>query len=178
MEEEARAYIFLDGEEERAALVTRIAHTRRAVRYIVGSVPEDLWYTPRYHGWSLAAMLGHLNLGDNLSMLLLRSALLGLRFRMSTRRLDRINNMSTRLFQKRLVASSLSSMERNQERIAEFVRTLPMSKFSLEVYNPRTQAMTTVERGLQEFFVFHWEEHLTTLRQVEGIQPPAHSDSV
>jgi hypothetical protein len=127
--DEARDYIFLDGTEEREILIARIAAVRRAVGQVVKSVPEDLWYTPRYHGWSPAAMLGHLNLRDNLSLLLLRSTLLGLRFKLSASQLDQLNNFSTRLFQKRLVASSLRSMERNQDRIADFVMHLPINKF-------------------------------------------------
>ena len=178
MADEARNYIFLDGTEEREMLIARIAEVRRAVRRVVNHVPEDLWYTSRYHGRSLAAMLGHLNLSDNLSLLLLRSALVGLRLRLSTGKLNQLNNFSTRLFQKRLIASSLRSMERNQERIADFVLHLPINKFSVQVYNPGTQAFTTVERGLQELFVFHWEDHLQTMREVEGIQPPTQSDNV
>ncbi len=173
MQEEAHDYIFLDGTEERELLIDRIGQARQGVRLVIDSVPEDLWYTPRYHGWTPAAMLGHLNLSDNLSLLLLRSALLGLRLKLSARQLDHLNNISARLFQKRLVAASLRSMERNQQRLADFVLHLPINKFSLQVYNPGTQTFTTVERGLQEFFLFHWEDHLKTMRQVEGIQPPA-----
>jgi hypothetical protein len=59
-------------------------------------------------------------------------------------------------------------MGRNQARIIAFITILPMDKLSRTVHHPIAGPLT-LERSLQEFFVYHWEEHLATMRMVEGI---------
>jgi hypothetical protein len=173
----SRNYIYLDGERERRQLILEIGKVRRAVLHVVENVPESGWYEPRYHGWSLAAMLGHLNLIDNVSLFFIRSALVGFRFRMSKRTVNRLNHFTIRLFQKRVVAASIKSIEHNEKVITDLILKLPMDRFSRQVFNPETQEFTTVERNLQDRFLFHWHGHLHTMREVEGIQPGQHSDT-
>jgi predicted alpha/beta-fold hydrolase len=170
-------YIYLDTEEDRKQLIVDIARARLAVLRIVDAVPQDDWYKARYHGWSLGAMLGHLNLADNLSMLLIQAALLGVRPAVPMLLVHRLNHISTRLFQKRLIESSTRSMRRNEKRIADFIMHLPMEKFSVPVFVPTQQKRSTVERAIQDLFLYHWHHHLRTMREVEGLeQPPERSD--
>jgi hypothetical protein len=172
-----REYIYLDSEEERKQLVLEISKVRRAVMRVVENIPEDEWYEARYHGWSLAAMLGHLNFIDNMSMFMIRAALVGFRPRVSMRTVDRLNGFTARLFQKRLVSASTKSIKRNEKTIANLIMSLPMSRFSTPVYDPIKAEYTTVERNIQDRFLYHWRGHLKTMREVEGIQPPEHSDN-
>jgi hypothetical protein len=169
--------IYLDGEEERDRLVSEIGQVRQEVLRIVKYVPEDQWYEPRYHGWSLAAMLGHLNLADNLSMLLIKAALIGFRPRISMSLLSRFNDFTIRLFQKRLVSSSCDSVVRNQKRIDDMVRTIPIDRLSTRVFSPADQKYVTIEYGIQQLLLHHWHRHLQTMYEVEGIQPPDRTET-
>lgn len=170
-------FIYLDTEADRETLIQRIESVRESVLALADAVPESEWYTPRYHGWSLGATLGHLNLVDSLSMFLIRAALVGFRPRISDNTLHRANDFTARVFQRRLVPSSRRSALNNQDRIYDLIRSLPMDRLSTDVYIP-TIGTLTVEKGLQYLFLFHWEGHLETMRAVEGIQPTAGSDSI
>ena len=44
-----------------------IRRVRQSVIQMAESVPPERHYEPRYHGWSLAALLAHLNTIDNLA---------------------------------------------------------------------------------------------------------------
>lgn len=170
-------YIFLDSQEERQELVARIKQVRHAVRGIIESLPEEQWYEPRYNGLSPAALLGHLNFSDNMGILLIKLAMLGLRPATSHAMLHRVNRVTTRLFSRRLVPISLQSLESNQERITALILEMPMEKFTVQVWNPARQHFTTLEKGLQEFLLHHWQHHLSEMHDVEGITPSQRSDS-
>lgn len=171
-------FAFLDDKPDRQQFLAEVRQSRQAVLDVIQRVPQAQWYEPRYHGWSLGAMIGHLNLADNLGLLQIKAGLVGIRFKVSMSGVDRLNGVTANLFQKRVVESSIKSMERNQQRIADFVMQLPVSKFSTQIYYPPLAQSVTVEQAIQLYFLFHWQHHLQTMHEVEGIQPPEHSDNV
>ena len=56
----SRDFRYLDTEAERQELAGDIRRVRQSVIQMAESVPVERHYEPRYHGWSLAAMLAHL----------------------------------------------------------------------------------------------------------------------
>ncbi len=161
-------YIYLDGPKEREQLVGHIHSVRQEIRAVVAVIPEDQWYIPRYHGWSLGAMMGHLNLMDNIWMLFVKASLLGINPSIPPSMIGSLNSFVSGIFSKRLVPVSLKSMDKNEQRIADLILNLPVSQFTKFVYSPQDNGYITVERALQRFFLFHWQEHLETLRVSEG----------
>jgi hypothetical protein len=159
----------LDSDTDRKALVADIKHVRRAVLQLVDYLPHEKWYEPRYHGWTPAAMLGHLHLMDNYLLFAVQMALVGIRPPISPVIRDGFNDLMASVFQKRLVETTINSIKRNEQRIGDFILHLPMDKFTKSVYSPVWQTYLTVEQGLQEFFLFHWQDHLQTMRQVEDM---------
>lgn len=173
-------YIFLDTDEERRQLVDEIGKVRRAVLHMVDVVPQEQWYQPRYHGWSFAAMLAHLHLTDNLCLLDIQLALIGIRPPIPSSLWDRFNDVSTQVFRQRVVETTVRGIQKNEKRVASFILRLPVSKFSKEVYDPPHNRYLTVEQALQEFFLHHWHEHLKTISETEGLsyEPPERPDVV
>ena len=57
---------------------------------------------------------------------------------------------------------------------------LPIDRYTREVYHPPSGSYLTVERALQQYFLFHWQEHLQTMQRVEGIyyEPPTSSTEI
>lgn len=175
-----RAYRFLDTEADRQALIDDIRRVRREVLTLARQTPEARWYEPRYHGWSLAAMLGHLQLMDALSLRLIQLALVGIRLPISEGTLNAFNDVMARVFRSRLVTTTIQGLERSEQRLADFIMRLPMDRFSRMVYDPAISAYLTVEQAVQELFLYHWQDHLETLRQAEDTfyEPPARSSEV
>jgi hypothetical protein len=174
----SRTYLYLDSTEDREKLIAEIRRVRASVLRVIDIVPEADWYTPRYHNWSLGAMLGHLNMMDNLTLLLIQAALLNLRPPVPMRLVNPLNHWMARVYQNRVVESSRRSAIKNEKRIADFILRLPVDQFSKMVYYSPFEQYTTVEKALQDYYVYHWQEHLNTLMTVEGIQqPPERSDS-
>jgi hypothetical protein len=173
---DSRTYVYLDSEQEREQLIREIRQVRAAVLQIVDIVPQSEWYTPRYHGWSLAAMLGHLNTADQCALLLIQAALLGIRPPVHMPTVHRANAWMSRVYRARRVDTSRQSISKTEARIAAFIRRLPVSQFSKSVYYPPFEQYTTVEKALQDYFIYHWQEHLQTLRKVEGIPQPPRAD--
>lgn len=170
MTNEQSKYIFLDGDAEREQLIEQIHKVRESVLKYAESVPESDWYKVRYHGWSLAAMIGHLNLMDNLNMLWIKMGLMGMRFPLGGGFVDGINSTMSGVFKNRVLITSLKSIPKNEERIAKFIRELPLNRMSQEVYHPQLRKYLTVEQALQSFFLHHWEEHLETMLVTAGLQ--------
>ena len=172
--EVSREFRYLDSDAERQDLVADIRHVRQSVIQMAESVPPERAYEPRYHGWSLAALLAHLNTIDNFALFAIKLSLLGIRPPLSPNLLDQFNDFTAHLFHRRIVATTIREMKTNEARIIDFIMTLPMDRFSREVYHPPSQSYLTVEKALQQYFLFHWQEHLQTLRRVEGIyyEPP------
>lgn len=175
-----RVYRYLDGDADRRELADDIRYVRGTVLQMVASVPEERRYEPRYHGWSLAAMLMHLHLMDNLSLWAIQLALVGLHPRVSLASLNRFNDVTARLFQKRLTETTIRGIRANERRILDMVQRLPLDKFSKEVYDPSSESFITIERSLQVSFLFHWQEHLLTIQRTEGIfyEPPERFDTL
>jgi hypothetical protein len=173
-----RDYRYLDSEEDRRQLVEDIRRARRDVQRMVNLVPDAKWYEPRYHGWSLAAMLGHLQLMDTLSLRAMQLALLGVRVPLPETALNRFNGLTASVFKQRLVSTTVRGIQRDEKRITDFVLQLPMDRFTRTVYHPALSTVLTLEQAMQEFFYYHWMEHLQTMRQVEDIfyEPPTRSE--
>jgi hypothetical protein len=163
-------FLYLDTEAERRQLVDEIVRVRRSVLQLVEMVPIALRYEPRYHGWSLAAMLAHLHNTDNASMFLIQAGLLGIRLHVSKRMNDRWNDFAARIFRQRVVETTLKDIQRSEKRITVFIMHLPISKFTREIHHPDLEINMTVEKAVQALFLHHWQGHLQTMRQVEGIQ--------
>jgi len=172
MQSIGRNYIFLDSEAERRQLCEEIVRVRDEVIQIIQRMPEDQWYEPRYHEWTPAAMLGHLNFIDNISMWQIKAALIGIRPRIGIKTVDRINNITSRMFHRRIVPVTIEGIRTKQEHIKTFVLQLPVSKFSKQIFDPVENKYTTVEKALQARFLHHWYDHLETIRTVEGIEQP------
>ncbi|NWF69459.1 MAG: hypothetical protein HXY40_10260 [Chloroflexi bacterium] len=167
---DSNTYLYLDSEAERRQLVDEISRTRRAVLQIVDIVPVAMRYEPRYHGWSLAAMLAHLHNSDNASLLLIQLGILGIRLPISRRMNDSVNNIASRIFRQRVIETTIKDIQRNEKRISDFVMRLPINKFTREIFHPDMEVNLTIERAVQALFLYHWQGHLQTMRQVEGIQ--------
>jgi hypothetical protein len=167
---DANHFLYLDSDAERRQLIDDIRQVRRAVLQIVDIVPIALRYEPRYHGWSLAAMLTHLHNTDNFSLFLIQAALLRVRIPITKKMNDRINDFSARIFRQRIIETTVKDIQRNEKRITDFIVRLPISKFTCEIFHPDLEINMTVERAVQALFLHHWQGHLQTMRQVEGIQ--------
>jgi len=165
-------YYFLDGDAERQRLVREIGEVRDEVIRVITAMPDDIWYDERYHGWSPAAMLAHLNMVDSMSLLLIKAALIGFRPKIGMGMVDRINNFTARLFRKRMVPTTIAGIRSKQNHLEEFIMQLPIDQFSTQVYSPVDGQYITVEHALQALFVHHWRIHLQTIHEVEGIEQP------
>ncbi len=176
----SREFRYLDTEAERQELCEDIRRVRQSVVQIAESVPAERCYEPRYHGWSLAAMLAHLTTLDNLALLGIKLSLLGISPPLPSTVLDQFNNVTARLFQYRIVATTIRGIQKNEPRIVDFIMTLPIDRFTAKVYHPPTNSYLTIERALQQYFLFHWQDHLQTMQKVEGIyyEPPTSSTEV
>lgn len=169
-----REFRFLDTTEDRQQLVDEIHRTRQSVITLAETIPQDKQFEPRYHGWSLAALLAHLNTSDTFALIAIKLALVGIRPPLSLGMLNQFNDFTARLFRRRIVATTTRTLQQGEDRIASFILTLPMDRFTREVYYPPESRYLTVEQALQQYFLFHWQEHLQTMQRVEGIfyEPP------
>ncbi|MDZ4766353.1 MAG: hypothetical protein SGI73_17565 [Chloroflexota bacterium] len=170
----SRDWRYLDSEADRRALIEDIRRVRLAVVTLARAVPPDQQALPRYHGWSLGAMLAHLHLSDSLALLQIKVALIGVHPAFSLKLLNRFNGTTTRWFQKRVVATTIRQIESGEARIADFILRLPMDGFSRPLYYTAGETELTAERAVQAYFLHHWQEHLTTMQKVEGMfyEPP------
>jgi hypothetical protein len=167
-----QTYRYLDTEADRRELLDELREVRQAVIATARSVPEDQWYTPRYHDWSLAAMLGHLMLMDTVNLWWIQLALLKISPRPPASLLDQFNALMAQVFQKRVIETTIMDIERKEKKVDEFILNLPIERFTNLVCYPTTGEMLTVERAVQTLFLHHWQEHLKTMLDVEGIENP------
>jgi|FLYN01.1.fsa_nt_gi hypothetical protein len=165
-----RMYRYLDDLADREDLIADIRRVRRVVLQVMDYVPRDKWYEPRYHNWTPAAMLGHLHLMDNFLLYWTQLALVGIHPRISPGMRDRFNDTMARVFKNRLVETTIKGIQGNEGRICDFILHLPMERFTRQVFSPVWQTYLTVEQGLQEFFLYHWQDHLNTMREVEDLR--------
>jgi hypothetical protein len=176
-----RQYRRLTSEADRQSLVEDIRKVRREVRRVFDLVPKDRWYEPRYHGWSPAAMLGHLELMDGVLMKMVGSAASGFRWSISTGILHQLNGVMSGVFRRRLVETTLVGLERGEAQVIDFVQKMPPERYDRLVYDPALGIFLTIEQALQEFFLEHWREHLATMRAVDdrgGYEPSASRSDV
>lgn len=173
-----REFRYLDTDSDRKELVADIRRVRQAVIQMAEAVPQEKHFEPRYHGWTLAALMMHLHLTDRLSMFGIQLALVGIHPPLSSANLNRINDLTARVFQRRLLETTLRGIRSYEKQIAEFILRLPIDRFSKQVYYPPADTYLTVERALQAFFLFHWHEHLQIMQKVEGIyyEPPSSAE--
>jgi hypothetical protein len=173
-------YRYLDGDDERRELVADIARVRRAVVQFAESQPPTRHYEPRYHGWTLAAMLAHLHTVDSLALMQIQMSLLGVRPPLPLPLVNWLNDRMARVFRERLVTTTLKGIRSREKRIADLILRLPMDKFSKPVYHPPSESYLTVERVVQAYFLNHWQEHLQTMQRAEGIfyEPPERYDTL
>src|SRR5579871_3748151 len=157
-----RDFRYLDTDEDRQQLVSDIHRVRQQVIQMAESIPPEQHYDPRYHGWSLAAMLAHLNTIDGLALTGIQFALLGLHPPISIGMLNWFNDRTARLYQRRVVGTTIKGIQRNEKRIDSLILTLPIDRFTREIYHPPSATYLTIERALQQYFLFHWQEHLHT----------------
>lgn len=176
----SREFRFLDTDAERRELIADIRRVRQAVIAQAESVSPERYYEPRYHGWSLAALLAHLNTIDNLAIMGIKLALLGIHMPLSLGALNSFNNLTANLFRGRVVATTIRGIQRNETRITDLILTLPIDRFTREIYHPPTGSFLTIEQAFQQYFLFHWQEHLATLQRAEGIyyEPPTSSAEI
>lgn len=160
-------YRHLDAETNRRALVEEIRKIRQEAPRLVALVPQNQWYTPRYHGWSLAAMLGHLHMMDNLTLRMMQFALRGVSLPISKSMLNLFNDTMSRFFRQRDVETTLRELQKNEPHLIAFVLRLPPDKSHRKLYDPWLESYLTVEEAVQEFFLIHWQGHLQTVRQVD-----------
>lgn len=174
------SYRYLDTDADRRSLVAAIQRVRRQVLELAGRVPRDRWYEPRYHGWSLAAMLGHLQLMDSLSLALLKMALVGFRPPVPAALLDSLNNVMASVYRRRLVETTVKGIQKQERAIAQFIMELPIERYTVQVYYPSANRYLTIEQAVQALFLLHWESHYQTMAQAEGIyyEPPPGRDMV
>ena len=167
-------YRYLDSEVDRQQLMDDTRRVRRQVVQMTELVPQDKWYEPRYHEWSLAAMLGHLQVMDKLMMMNIQAALMGIRFPIPITMVNQFNDTMARIYKNRVIGTTLRGMQKFETTLADFVVRMPMDKFTVQVYHPPSNKYLTVEQALQVFFLHHWQGHLQTMREVEGLhyEPP------
>ena len=157
-------WIYLDDEVERERLAQAIRAVRQRVRQAAEMRQENA-YEPLYEGWSLAALLAHLNANDTLGRWLVQAALVGIRPRFDAGKLHRLNDWQRNFFQRTPIEKTFERIETHGAQLCDFVHRLPLKKLSTPVWLVATQEWSTVERATQIFFVRHWQEHLT---QIEG----------
>lgn len=170
---------FLDTDADRAQLIADIQRTRRAVISIAEAIPPEQHALPQYHGWSLAALLAHLHFTDGFALTRLRLALVGIQLPLTHSGQNAINDLNALLMQRRVVETTVREIRLHEPRVVDFIMTLPLDRFSRPVYHPQTGSSVTIERALQLYFLFHWQEHLDTLRRGAGVfyEPPNDNDS-
>lgn len=166
-----QSFRFLDSEDDRRRLLEDIRVVRRAVISMTETVPEEQWYAPRYHDWSLAAMLGHLQMMDHLNLWLVKMALVGMRPPISSTVVDGLNDLMAQVFRRRVVATTIRGIEKQEKVLEDFIMGLPLDKFTVQVFYPPANKYLTIEQALQVLFLHHWQNHLQTMLDVEGIQP-------
>jgi hypothetical protein len=164
--------LYLDSPQDRQEIIKRVALVRSAVNIVIEQVPPTDWYTPRYHGWSVAVMLAHLNWVDRLALFTLQAALLNIKPRVSMAAVDRMNDFTARWFAQRTVESSQRTTHKNIKRIEDFITYLPMHKLSKAVFYPPENEYLTVEKALQHYFIGHWAYHLHEMLAVDPIERP------
>ncbi len=155
-----RVYRSLESNESRRALVEEIKKVRQQALVLVELVPQEQWYEPNFQGWSLAFILAHLNMMDDLTLQMMQSALRGFTVPLPKSFLNRFNAVTSRLFRRRTIKGTLEEIRRKEPRVLNFVLKLPTNQMQRRVYDPWLERYLTVEQAVQEFLLIHWEMHI------------------
>lgn len=161
-------YIYFDSEEDRKRFIVEMTGIRDKVIAKLEQMPEEEWYIPRYHGWTPAAMLAHLNTRDTLGLWHIKLGLLGIRPQISKARLKSFNDFTANIFKNRVMESSIKGTRKNTGKIADFVEHLPVDRFSIQVFYPGHDRPITIEKAIQEHFLNHWRLHFQTMAEVDA----------
>ncbi len=164
-----RDYRFLDDEVDRRRLVASMREVREAFIDMRALLPELRWYEPRYEGWSLAALLGHLQWMDRLHLLQVQLTIWYLPFPFSARTWQRVNAWQRRLFRRRMVDSSVAGIRKALVDQEQFLLQLSVNDFSKRLTYAPTGQVLTVEQAVQEILLFYWQDRLRALRIAEGL---------
>jgi hypothetical protein len=78
------------------------------------------------------------------------------------------------IFRQRVLKTTISGIQKKQDILTDFINNLPIDKFTTQVYYPPMRKYLTVEQAIQVLFLHHWQDHLQTMLDVEGLQyqPP------
>ena len=166
-----RDYRFLDDEEDRLQFIARMREVRESFIAMRSIVPEARWYEARHDGWSLAAILGHLQWMDRLHLLQVQLAIWNLPFPFSARTWERVSGWQQRLFRRRLTKSSVDGIRAALPDQEAFILQLAVDDFSKRLTYAPTGQTLTVEQAVQEFLYFFWLDRLRALRIAEGLHP-------
>lgn len=166
-----RDYRFLDDEVDRRQLIERMREVREAFIAMRSVVPEPRWYEARHEGWSLAAILGHLQWMDRLHLLQVQLTIWYLPFPFSARTWERVAGWQQRLFKRRRLDSSAEGIRGALPDQERFILQLSVADFSKRLTYAPTGQTLTVEQAVQEFLLFYWQDHLRALRIAEGLHP-------
>ncbi len=165
-----RDYQFLDDEVDRRQFIARMREVREAVIGLRSVVPGARWYVARHEGWSLAATLGHLQWMDRLHLLQVQLAIWNLPFPFSAHTWARVSGWQQRIFQRRLLRSSVEGIRAALPDQESFVLQLSVEDFSKRLTYAPTGQTLTVEQAVQEFLLFYWQDRLRALRIAEGLR--------
>src|SRR5690348_2738800 len=110
-------YRSLESDENRRALIADMKKIRQDGLRLVQLVPKDKWYEPRYHGWSLAAMMSHLHSMDNITLNMMQAAMRGIALPLPKSALNMFNNVMSRVMKTRDVETTLLDIQKNEARL-------------------------------------------------------------
>lgn len=163
-----REYRSLATEENRQAVIEDMKKVRQEALRFVNLVPPNQWYEPRYHGWSLAFLLAHLQMMDNLTRQLMQAAMLGVSLPSTMGLVNFFNDSAARLFKQRKVETTVHQIQQDEPKLIAFVLKAAYPKLQRRLYDPAIDRVLTVEQAMQEFFVYHWRWHIGDILAVDG----------
>ncbi|MCY4008159.1 MAG: hypothetical protein OXF22_00180 [Anaerolineaceae bacterium] len=168
-------WIYLDDEIERERLAQAMREIRQQMRQAaeLRSGPQlESAYEAQFAGWSIAALLSHLNANDTLGRWQLQAALVGIRPQWDEGKLHRLNRWQQRFFQRTPLEKTFARIDAHCRQLCEFIHRLPLKKLSTPVWLVATQEWSTVERAAQIFFLHHWQEHLAQISAPSAAAQP------
>lgn len=156
-------FIYLDGKEEREALIREVTQIRTDIQTLALQVPTTEHYTPNYAGRSLAQVLAALELGDALALMLLKATLNGYKLALPSWLTLAVWRVLLWVSNRRLVDVSLQGIQKYQTNICQLIREISLDSLSLDVQHPGRPFPYTLEKALQIYFVHRWRQQLALL---------------
>lgn len=168
MVEVKREYRDLSSEENRRLLVENMKQVRRDALVLIRAVPPQSWYKPRYHGWTPAFLIAHLQIMDNATLRLMQLAMRGISIPSTLGLINVLNDVSAKLFRQRKVENTIHRIQTDEPHLISFVLRAPKDQLQRVIYDPAIEKRLTVEQAMQEFFVYHWRWHMGDMQAVDG----------